>query len=290
MKLVASHPDSRPLPGYVRAALGAITPDLLRTLVGRVAVPRSRGSAGHAAVRQLVSELLSDAAGGEAVVDEAGNVIAGDPRAARMLVGAHYDAVPGTPAADDNASGVAVVLAAAKAAGPAPDVCFVLFDGEETGFVGSRAVVGGLGGHRPAEVHVLDTVGYASRAAGSQRNPVPGLAAPGVGDFLGLVANPAAAPALNRVLDAADAHPLPVQALHLPDVPVEAVWRVSPHLLRSDHAQFWRAGLPAVFWTDTAEFRNPHYHRPTDAPDKLDYDFLAGVARLLAHAILTRSG
>lgn len=57
--------------------------------------------------------------------------------------------------------------------------------------------------------------------------------------------------------------------------------------LRSDHAPFWRVGLPAVFWTDTAEFRNPHYHRPTDTPDTPDYAFLAGVARLLAHAILT---
>ena len=52
------------------------------------------------------------------------------------------------------------------------------------------------------------------------------------------------------------------------------------HLLRSDHAPFWEAGIPAVMWTDTSEFRNPHYHRATDTPDTLDYDVLAQVTQL----------
>ena len=43
-------------------------------------------------------------------------------------------------------------------------------------------------------------------------------------------------------------------------------------------------------WTDTAEFRNPHYHRPTDTPETLDYDFMAGVTRLLIHAVLSGLG
>jgi Zn-dependent M28 family amino/carboxypeptidase len=47
--------------------------------------------------------------------------------------------------------------------------------------------------------------------------------------------------------------------------------------LRSDHVPFWDAGLPAVQITDTANFRNPHYHRPSDTPDTLDYEFLADV-------------
>jgi Zn-dependent M28 family amino/carboxypeptidase len=263
-----------------------VTPGRLAELVARVAVPRPRGSAEHRAARRVVTDLLAAAVGGGVTADAVGNVLAGDPNTARVIVGAHYDAVAGTPGADDNGSGVAAVLAAAEAVSPASDVCFVLFDGEEDGLVGSRAVVAGLGGHRPAEVHVLDTVGYAAHAPGSQRNPVPGIDAPTVGDFLGLVGNRPAAGALDRVRAAADCHPLPVQALYLPDVPVDGVWRASPHLLRSDHAPFWRAGLPAVFWTDTAEFRNPHYHRPTDAPGTLNYPFLAGVARLLAHTVL----
>jgi len=59
-------------------------------------------------------------------------------------VGAHYDAVAGTPGADDNASGVAVLLATAQAIGPREEVCYVAFDGEECGFVGSRAFVAPL--------------------------------------------------------------------------------------------------------------------------------------------------
>ena len=78
----------------------------------------------------------------------------------------------------------------------------------------------------------------------------------------------------------ADAHPVPVQGLYLPDVPLGMIEGISHHLLRSDHAPFWRAGLPALMWTDTAEFRNPHYHRATDTPETLDHDFLAGVTRL----------
>jgi hypothetical protein len=57
--------------------------------------------------------------------------------------------------------------------------------------------------------------------------------------------------------------------------------RAFPDLSRSDHAPFWQAGIPSIMWTDTSEFSNPHYHRPTDTPETLDYDFMADVARLV---------
>jgi hypothetical protein len=64
------------------------------------------------------------------------------------------------------------------------------------------------------------------------------------------------------------------------------VERAFADLNRSDHAPFWKAGIPAIMWTDTSEFRNPHYHRETDTPDTLDYDFMAEVTRLaLARAV-----
>ena len=40
-------------------------------------------------------------------------------------------------------------------------------------------------------------------------------------------------------------------------------------------------------WTDTAEFRNPHYHQPSDTPETLDYRFLASATRLLLASILS---
>src|SRR5262249_25577665 len=52
------------------------------------------------------------------------------------------------------------------------------------------------------------------------------------------------------------------------------------HLLRSDHAPFWNAGIPSIMWTDTSEFRNPHYHLASDTPDTLDYNFMSNVAKL----------
>jgi Zn-dependent M28 family amino/carboxypeptidase len=62
---------------------------------------------------------------------------------------------------------------------------------------------------------------------------------------------------------------------------------VLPVLARSDHAPFWRVGIPAIMWTDTAEFRNPNYHCATDTAETLDYDFLQAVTQLLLSCLLT---
>ena len=289
MQVVASSPNSRPVPEAIRPSVETVFPDDLREVVERISVPRVHRTSGNLAVRRVLFDLFSASPAGRlgVAVDDGGNVVVGDPRRARILVGAHYDSVPGTPGADDNASGVAALIAVARAIGPREGVCFVAFDGEECGFVGSRALVGGLGGHRPEHVHVLEMVGYASREPGSQRNPLPGIEVPDVGDFLGVVGSHGSRRILDHVLGAAGGHAVPVLGLHLPDVPLERIEGISHHLLRSDHAPFWREGLPALMWTDTAEFRNPHYHRPTDTPETLDYGFLAGVARLLVHVVLS---
>src|SRR5579884_4020238 len=113
---------------------------------------------------------------------------------------------------------------------------------------------------------------------------LPSMLAPQVGDFLGLLANRksnAVAESLLR-LAATYVAPFAVTALKI----YLGLERFFGHLLRSDHAPFWEAGLLAVMWTDTAEFRNPHYHLPSDTPDTLDYEFLANVTRLaLARAV-----
>jgi len=289
MRLVASTPNSKPVPKAIRSSLAAISQDDLREVVERISIPRPTGTPEHESVRRSIIELFSGMETGHlgVGVDDAGNVVVGDPRRAKILIGTHYDSIPGTPGADDNASGVSALIATARAIGPKEGVCYVAFNGEECGFVGSRALVAGLGQHHLEQVHVLEMVGYASREPGSQRNPVPVIQAPTVGDFLGLVGTYGARRLLDHVLDTAYCHAVPVQGLYLPDVPLEMIGRISHHLLRSDHSPFWRAGLPALMWTDTAEFRNPHYHRPTDTPETLDYEFLAGVTRLLVHAVLS---
>ncbi|HZU35211.1 MAG TPA: M20/M25/M40 family metallo-hydrolase [Gemmataceae bacterium] len=208
-----------------------------------------------------------------------------------LLLGAHYDSVPGTPGADDNASALAVCLECARLLREhqVGSTMIVLFNGEEDGLLGSRDFVEETVRQREwmiHEAHIFEMVGFCSRAPGSQRMPpgLPSMLAPQVGDFLGLLANRksnAVAESLLR-LAATYVAPFAVTALKI----YLGLERFFGHLLRSDHAPFWEAGLLAVMWTDTAEFRNPHYHLPSDTPDTLDYEFLANVTRLaLARAV-----
>ena len=50
-------------------------------------------------------------------------------------------------------------------------------------------------------------------------------------------------------------------------------------ILRSDHAPFWREGIPALMLTDTANFRYPFYHTQADTIDKLDFDFMTKICK-----------
>jgi Zn-dependent M28 family amino/carboxypeptidase len=202
-----------------------------------------------------------------------------------ILVGAHYDSVPGTPGADDNASGIAAMLASARALArlePRPPVGFVAWNGEEDGLLGSIEFVQHrrTQGDLPiAAVHVLEMVGYASHEPGSQRMPLPVPGAPDIGDFIGLLANQRS----NHLVELAARQAEAV----VPELPVVGLkiylglegWL--PVLHRSDHSPFWKAKIPAMLWTDTAEFRNPNYHRPTDTPETLDYGFMRRVTQLV---------
>jgi hypothetical protein len=102
---------------------------------------------------------------------------------------------------------------------------------------------------------------------------------------LGVVANRDSNAELERIVTLASG---------LPELPVVGlktffdIKKLPPVLLRSDHAPFWDAGLPALMWTDTAEFRNPNYHKTTDTPATLDYAFMAKVAALLVASVGNR--
>ena len=58
-----------------------------------------------------------------------------------------------------------------------------------------------------------------------------------------------------------------------------------PHVGDSDHASFWHEGYPAIMVTDTAPFRYPHYHKPTDTIDKVNFDRMARVVRGLEKVV-----
>jgi hypothetical protein len=289
LKLVAATANSTPLPESYRTLCNVISHDDLRDTVRQVAVPRVYGSPENDTVRKVIVDLFSGVQGGRSrlTVDRVGNVIVGNPLQAKTLIGAHYDAVPGTPGADDNASALAVLLAGARAIGLHESICYIAFNGEECGFAGSEALVESLGCTHPQQVHILEMVGFTNKARDSQRNPIPMLQCPDVADFLGLVGTHDSRQVLDHVLDCAGHSQIPVYGLYLPEVSLGQIRSLAPHVFRSDHSPFWRRGIPALMWTDTAEFRNPNYHQPTDTPDTLDYDFMAEVARLLIHSVVS---
>ncbi len=196
-----------------------------------------------------------------------------------VLVGAHYDAVPGSPGADDNGSALAILLELARAFARAParrPIRLVAFDLEEVHRSGSRAYAQDL--QQRAEplalMIALEMLGYRDLRPGSQRYP-PGLRHfyPDRGDFIGLIGNLRTLPVLWRLAQAMRKS-VPCEFL-----PMLARGRIVPDTRRSDHASFWDLGYPAIMVTDTANMRNPYYHQPSDRVETLDPEFLTGVCR-----------
>jgi Zn-dependent M28 family amino/carboxypeptidase len=206
-----------------------------------------------------------------------------------IVVGAHYDSVPGSPGANDNGSGVAAVLELARLLNDKQmerTVRFVTFVNEEPPFsyteeMGSRvyATQARERGERISAMLSLETIGYYSDEPGSQHYPFPfSFFYPDTANFIGFVGNLSSRSLVRRSLNAFRQHtPFPSEGLASPGWVTGVSW--------SDHCSFWRAGYPAIMITDTALFRYTHYHTLTDTPDKLDYDRTARVVKGLSHVI-----
>jgi len=211
-----------------------------------------------------------------------------------VIIGAHYDSVVGTPGANDNASGVAALLALARrlsARKPDRTVRFVAFVNEEppyfqTNKMGSRVYARRCreGGENVAAMLSLETIGYYDDASGSQQYPPPlGLFYPTEGNFIGVVGNVRSRGLVRRVVGSFRRHErFPCEGGALP--------AVVPGVGFSDHWSFWKEGYPAVMVTDTAMFRYPYYHLPQDTIDKINFDRLARVVRGLGKVIDVLAG
>jgi len=207
-----------------------------------------------------------------------------------LVVGAHYDTVRTTPGADDNASGVAGMLALAELLArskPASTVRFVAFALEEppayrTRHMGSYHYARSLKekGEDVRGMICLEMIGFFSDDRGSQFYPLPffKLAFPSRGNYIALVGNMRSRKFTQVIVGtlrkAAD---LPVVRLNAPPVVLGIDF--------SDHWSFNKFGYPALMVTDTAFFRNRNYHAPTDLPDTLDYARMAKVVEGLKAAI-----
>lgn len=218
-------------------------------------------------------------------------VDAGPHRDAGILdLGAHWDTVAGSPGADDNASGVAGLLEIARALAASPParavrLCF--FAEEEIGGLpGSTAHVEAAT-QRAETIDaaiVLEMIGCRDLRPGSQQLPEKaagllqsvGSDVPQRGDFIALVGDTAAGHLVQRLQQAAAGQEPALPALPLV-VPIGALGDAA----RSDHAAYWQAGIPGVMVTDTANFRNQHYHQSTDTPERIDLDFAAEVTGMV---------
>jgi hypothetical protein len=211
-----------------------------------------------------------------------------------VIAGAHYDSVVGSPAANDNGSGVAALLEIARLlAGSAlpRTVRLVAFVNEEPPFfygteMGSR-VYAERARQRGEQIRAmlsLETMGYYTDAPASQRYPFPfRYFYPDTGNFVGFVGNLGSRRLVRRAVAAfRDAAAFPSEGVAAPG------WMTGVHW--SDHWSFWQAGYPAIMVTDTALFRYPHYHSRNDTPDKLDYAGLARVTHGLAAVIRSLAG
>ena len=200
-----------------------------------------------------------------------------------ILIGAHYDTVPGTPGADDNATGVAVLLEFARLFALQPTkypIRLVAFDMEEYGLVtasGSSEYAAELRQQKqPLRLMIsLEMLGYCNSAPGSQRYPT-GLKYlyPNQGNFIALIGNLRTIPDMINLRRNIHKVGMPSEWL-----PVPNRGKIVPLTRLSDHAHFWDQGYPAMMVTDTAMLRNPHYHKASDTIETLDLDFLTSVCR-----------
>ena len=203
-----------------------------------------------------------------------------------ILIGAHYDGVPGTPGADDNATGVAVLLELAASIAKNSlqyPVQLVAFDMEEYGLLGSSAYASYLKKQQqPLRLMIsLEMLGYKDTTPNSQSYPADFLKYiyPRQGDFIALVGNIKTIPDLIRFQKNIKSQ---VSCKWL-SVPNNGKWIRGTSF--SDHSPFWLQGYRAMMITDTAFLRNPHYHKPSDTIETLDLNFLTAVCNSLKTAL-----
>ncbi len=213
-----------------------------------------------------------------------------DRKSEIVVVGAHYDTVAKSPGADDNASGVAGLIEIARLLRDKPlsrTVHLVAFTNEEEPFSYSELMGSVVYAKRAREegaavvgMLALESLGYYSDKPGSQHYPPPfSWFYPDVAAFIAFVGNLKSRALVRRSIASFRKHAqFPSEGVAAPDSLVKDV-------RRSDHASFWAQGYPALMVTDTAPFRNPHYHKPSDTPEHVDFDALTRVVVGLSRVV-----
>jgi Zn-dependent M28 family amino/carboxypeptidase len=199
-----------------------------------------------------------------------GRVAGTDPRARTIVVTAHYDHLGIRDGAiyhgaDDNASGVVVLLAAARhfsANRPRHSMLVAALDAEETGHLGAAALLGSnLVSRGDIALNVnLDMLSRSDRnevyAAGTSYHP-----------WIRPIVEDVAKQSAVKILFGHDTGG------------GEHDWTT-----QSDHSEFHKAGLPWVYF---GVENHPDYHRPTDTADRIDARFFGNAADMIVTALHT---
>ena len=208
-------------------------------------------------------------------------IVPGSGSTETIVVGAHYDTAADAPGANDNGSGVAGVLELARLLHGNKlrrTVRLVLFTNEEPPYFQTDNMGSVVYARQLRKDHVtvsamisLETIGYYSDTAGSQKYPaLLGLFYPNRGNFVGFVANPESRDLVRRAVRTfRQSAEFPSEGIAAP-----AVW---PGIGWSDQWSFWQQQYPAIMITDTAPFRYSYYHTPSDTADHVDFDKMARV-------------
>jgi len=206
----------------------------------------------------------------------------GEGKRPRIVIGAHYDSFEGLPGADDNASGVAVLLEVAKLLTDREnknDIELVAYSQEEPPYFGTENMGSYYHAKKLSDDKIdvilmisLEMLGYYSDTEGSQTYPVPGmnLIYPKKGDYVALVSN------LPSMLKLRRAKQHMQSAINFPAYSLTAPGFV-PGVMLSDQLWYWKFGMPAIMITDTAFYRNLSYHSEGDTMDRLDFNRMAKV-------------
>ena len=208
-----------------------------------------------------------------------------------VVVGAHYDSVYGCPGADDNGSGTAALLEIArllKDAAPSRTVRLIAFVNEEPPNFQTAKMGSLMAAKKSRQFNEnivaaisLETLGMYTDAENSQHYPA-GLSFffPSKGNFVSFVGNLSSRSLVRDSIGYfRKSTQFPSEGVAAPGGMTGIGW--------SDHWSFWQEGYPAIMISDTAIFRNPNYHEPSDTPEKLNYEPMArvviGLAKLVKH-------
>lgn len=207
-----------------------------------------------------------------------------------IIVGAHYDTVLDSPGADDNATGIACLLELIHLLhhyDTNRTLRFVAFTLEEPPFFDTEQMGSNVYAKSCKEkaenivaMIALEMLGYYKERRGSQKYPLPDMIGDysDKGNFIAIVGNDQSRQLGIDLAEKMKEASLVKTRTIIPNSPIHGIDL-------SDHSSFWKYNYPAIMITDTAFYRNPHYHESSDTIDKLNFRYFTRLVFSLAYAL-----